>query len=179
MIARALGALLVALSLVGGGYWWGDSARGDHDAAQALTAARNKAATLAVQRTSVEHADEKSSYEIFATSSAYQKGLSDGAATQKDIVARHRSGDLSLSIPTRQAAAGSVGPEGAAAAGLGRCDGPARAELSDEAAEFLTGLASEADGVVRQLGACQADVRTLERQFRELRSQCRGEPASE
>lgn len=178
MMARALAALLVVLALVGGGYRWGDSAATNRDAAQALKAERTRAATLALAHTHVEQADAKTSFDIYANSSAYQKGLSDGAAIQNTVVARIRTGDLSLSIPTRPATAGPGGPEGAAAAGVGRCDGPARAQLSDAASEFLTGLASEADGVTRQLGACQADVRILEEQFNALRNECRGEPVS-
>lgn len=43
-------------------------------------------------------------------------------------------------------------------AGAGVGDGEARADLSPEAAAFLTGLALEADSVVRQLGTAQAVI---------------------
>lgn len=172
MMARALAALLLALALVGGGYRWGDTAATNRDAAAALVAERASSVQRAIddaQTAGAEHAD---AYNQFLVSSAYQKGLSDGSATQKSVVARIRAGDLRLSIPTRQAAAGSGGPEDAVAAGAGRCDGPSRAQLSDAAAEFLTGLASEADDVVRQLGACQADLDIQRRA-------CSGEPVNQ
>jgi hypothetical protein len=172
MIARLLTALVAALALVGGGYWWGDSAATDHAAAQALDAERAKSIRRAIADADVAQAEHKSSYDQYLISSAYQKGLTDGAATQKSVVARIRSGTLSLSIPTRPASAGTGPAVLATAAALGRCDGQARAQLSDEAAEFLTGLASEADDVVLQLGACQAIVE-------QQRHACNGEPAGQ
>jgi hypothetical protein len=168
MIARLLAALVAALVLVGGGYRWGDTAATNRAAAQALDAERAKLVARAIADDGTAKVEHKSSYDQYLISSAYQKGLSDGAATQKSVVARIRSGDLRLSIPTRPAASGSGPAVLAAAATLGRCDGQARAQLSDEAAELLTGLASEADDVVRQLGACQAIVE-------QQRQACNGE----
>lgn len=170
MIARLLAALVTALALIGGGYWWGDSAATDRAAAQALAAEQAKSLARAVADAGTAKDEHNAAYDQYLISSAYQKGLSDGSATQASVVARIRSGDLRLSVPTRPAA-GPAPQEAAAAAGAGRCDGPARAELSDQAAEFLTGLASEADAVVRQLGACQALVE-------QQRHACNGEPAN-
>jgi hypothetical protein len=156
MIARLLAALIAALALVSGGYLWGDTAATNRAGAQALNAEHARSVARAIADAGTAKVEHNAAYDQYLISSAYQKGLTDGAATQKSVVARIRSGALRLSIPTRPAAAGSGPAVPAVAATPGRCDGQARAQLSDEAAEFLTGLASEADDVVRQLGACQA-----------------------
>lgn len=156
MMARALGGLLLALALLGAGYGWGDHAATNRIAAASLAAERTKAISVAINNAHVHQLEQDSAGGLVANSMIYQKGLSDGLATKKDVVDRVRSGALSLSIPTSSAAAGAA--EGNAAAGACRCNGEARAKLSDQAAEFLTSLASEADDVVRQLSACQADL---------------------
>jgi phage gp46-like protein len=171
MTGRILAALLAALALLGGGYWWGDSAATDRAGAQALDAERTRSIGRAIADADTAQVEHKSAYDMYLISSAYQKGLTDGAATQASVVARIRSGDLRLSIPIRPAAAGSGAPTAATAAGASGCNGQARAELSDQASEFLTGLLSEADAAVLQLGKCQAIV---EKQ----REACNREPAS-
>lgn len=158
MMARALGGLLLTLALLAGGYWWGDTAATNRDAAAALGAERTAAIRQAIRTAFDRGADAKAGTDMFTVSSTYQEGLSHGVATQKDTVAHIRTGALRLSVPTGPAAAAVAAP---AAAGAGRCDGQARAQLSNEAAEFLTGLASEADDVVLQLNACQADVKII------------------
>lgn len=79
--------------------------------------------------------------------------------SQKDsVIADLRAGALRLRIPVNTAAASpacSGIPSEAYASASGR-DGETRADLSAEAAEFLIGLASEADEAVRQLTSCQA-----------------------
>lgn len=47
---------------------------------------------------------------------------------------------------------------GAVGAGAGRRDGSTGCELSSEAAQFLLGLAGDADDIARQLTACQAVI---------------------
>lgn len=108
---------------------------------------------------------------LAAASQTYQESLQHEKATHDRTVAGLRTGALRLRIELarRQTADGSgtagFGP------GAGRCDGEARAELSTAAAEFLVGLAAEADAVVHQLTACQAVV-SADRQI----NQPEGEP---
>jgi hypothetical protein len=91
-------------------------------------------------------------------SSQYQRELHHVKTDKDRIIADLRGGAYRLRIPVTSApdTCGSVAPEAAASAR--RRDGDTRAELSNEAAEFLVGLASEADEVVKQLGACQAVI---------------------
>jgi len=93
-----------------------------------------------------------------AVSAQYQEDLRDEKATRDRVVADLRSGAqrLRIELARRETAGGSGTAEGSASAG--RCDGETHAELSVAASEFLVGLASEADEVVRQLTACQAVV---------------------
>jgi len=88
-------------------------------------------------------------------SSKYQEDLKH-VKTEKDrVIAGLRDGTFRLRIPvaTRLGAYGGAASEVAFTA-CGR-DGEARTELSVEASEFLVGLASESDEVVKQLGRCQ------------------------
>lgn len=155
VLVRISGAVLLALALVGGGYWWGGDAATNHDKAQALDVERTASKKLADANARVRATEQKSAQDLAAISATYQKGLSDVVSTHKDVVARIRSGALRLSVPAR---ADTGDTAGASAAGASERDADARCQLSDTAAEFLTGLASEADGVARQLSACQAIV---------------------
>jgi prophage endopeptidase len=89
-----------------------------------------------------------------AIDAAYQKGLTDAQAKTDRTIADLRSGNLRL---RRDLAASACGAAGAPApAGVG--DGGADPGLWGATAEALVLLADEADGVVRQLTACQAVV---------------------
>ena len=91
----------------------------------------------------------------------YQEGLKHERAAKDRVIADLRSGALRLRVAVTEAN-NTDNNSGNAAATLGTGtaggDGAARAELSDAAAEFLVGLAGEADEVTRQLSACQAVV---------------------
>lgn len=93
------------------------------------------------------------------TSAQYQEDIRRVELKKDRVIADLRAGTQRLRIPiaTSPAACSGITPEAFAAAS-GR-DGGARAELSDEAAEFLVGLASDADEIVEQLKACQQVVR--------------------
>mgnify|MGYP001613099461 FL=1 len=81
--------------------------------------------------------------------------------SERDLAAA-RSGALKLRDPARAVACppASSGSQGAApGAAAGGRDGEAGSELSGAAAEFLLGLANEADDAVRQLAACQAVIK--------------------
>jgi hypothetical protein len=92
-------------------------------------------------------------------SANYDKGKADGKTELDAALARVRAG-RGLRDPGRTgcpAERGSgAGKETAGAAG--RSDAVPGAFLSQAAAEFLLGLAGEADDVARQLGACQAVI---------------------
>lgn len=120
-----------------------------------LVAAKARIKTLEDEARAQEHAHGQA---MVAASTQYQKDLSHEQATKDGVIADLRAGTRRLRIEL--AAAKATGGSGAAQAGAGpgRCDGPATAELSQSAAEFLVDLASEADTVVHQLTACQAVV---------------------
>lgn len=97
--------------------------------------------------------------DMAAAAAQYQKEKAHVEADRDRTIADLRSGALRLRIPIAAACAGTVGGTAAApGAGAGRSDDPTTAELSAAAAEFLVGLAAEADAVVNQLTACQAVV---------------------
>jgi prophage endopeptidase len=87
---------------------------------------------------------------------AYQRGLKENDDAKNTALAQLRAGRR-LFIGAQCPPAGSPVPDPAAPARSG--DGGASAELSEPAAEWLVGLASEADAVARQLAACQAVIR--------------------
>lgn len=92
---------------------------------------------------------------IVVISKNYQEDLKHVKADKDRVIAGLRGGAFRLRIPVAAPVPtlGSAAAEVAAA--TGRRDAEARAELSVEASEFLVGLASESDEVVKQLGRCQ------------------------
>jgi hypothetical protein len=95
---------------------------------------------------------------LASISSQYQKELAHVKADKDRVIASLRDGSMRLRIPVAAtvSANGGIASE-VTPATTGR-DGETRAELSVAAAEFLVGLASEADEVAKQLGACQAVI---------------------
>lgn len=155
-IAKLCATALLAAALVGVGYWWGDDAATNRAGAHALNAERAKSMQTAIDSAhtaSIEHnfGDNK-----FAISATYQKDQTDVAQLRKETVDRVRTGNQRLWIGTAPTTAGSACS--APAATIGGRDGETRAELSQQASEFLIDLASEADGVTHQLSACQAEL---------------------
>lgn len=124
----------------------------------ALRIANGQIATLQQEARDQERVHGQAMADI---ATQHQKDLKD-ARTEKDrVIADLRARNLRLRVPvvaTASAACsgGSAGPE--AGPGAGQRDGETTAELSEAAAEFFVGLASEADDVARQLSACQAVV---------------------
>lgn len=99
---------------------------------------------------------ERQHAEDMALASAhYQEDLRRVELKKDRVIADLRAGTQRLRIPiaSSPAACSGITPE-AFSATSGR-DGEARAELSGSAAEFLVGLAIDADKVVHQLTACQ------------------------
>lgn len=102
---------------------------------------------------------ERQHAEAVATiSSQFQEQLQHVKSQKDSVIADLRAGAVRLRIPVTApstSAACSGIPAEAFASAIGR-DGETRADLSVEAAEFLVGLASEADEVVQQLSSCQS-----------------------
>lgn len=93
-------------------------------------------------------------------SASFQEKLGHVESRKNSVIADLRSDNLKLRIGIKTAgrasACSSNQPEaGEATAAASGHHGTETAELSNEAAEFLIGLASEADKVVEQLTACQ------------------------
>ena len=91
----------------------------------------------------------------------HQQDLKDVRNEKDRVIADLRTRNLRLRVPvvaTTSAACSGVSSSPEAGSGTGQRDGETTAELSGPAAEFLVGLASEADDVARQLSACQAVV---------------------
>lgn len=91
-------------------------------------------------------------------SDQYQKGLKDGQNKKTDAIKRVNNGTLVL----RDKYAADCGKsEITSDPAPGRRDATPEPGLSRETSEFLIGLASEADDVVKQLTTCQADYQAL------------------
>ncbi|MGB4065364.1 MAG: lysis system i-spanin subunit Rz [Azonexus sp.] len=115
--------------------------------------------------------EQRAAKDIAAASQTYQENLSHEKALHERTVADLRAGHrrLRIELASRPPAIGDpASPTATAAAG---CDAATFGELSTAAAEFLVGLANEADTVVHQLTACQAVV-IADRQI----NQPQGEP---
>lgn len=125
---------------------------------EALRIANGRITTLQQAARDQEQAHGKAMAEI---ASQHQKDLKDAGAEKDRVIADLRTRNLRLRVPvvsTTVTACGGGGAGTEAGAGAGQRDGETTAELSGAAAEFLVGLASEADDVARQLSACQAVV---------------------
>lgn len=153
---RALvwGLLLVAAGVIG----WLDGAT--HAGAEALR--RDRVAAEVVSRRVGElqeqarAAERKHAEALAEVSRAYEEKIGERDRQRAADRAALLSGALRLRDPGPAPAGRGV----AASAGAGscRCDGRASGELSGAAAEFLLGLAADADAVADQLAACQRVV---------------------
>ncbi len=126
--------------------------------------AENKAlqATLADLQATQEKlraAERNHAAQLNAVSQNYQEQLTNEKQKLNSAIASYRAGTISLR--DKHAASDAPACAGFAAeigTGAGRRDATEGAQLSQPLAEFLIGLASEADEVVQQLTACQAIV---------------------
>ena len=107
----------------------------------------------------IREAERAHAVELQTVSNNYQQGLKHEKQKFNDVVASYRAGTISL---RDKHAAGSpaacVGFAADLSAGASGRDATEGAKLSQPLAEFLIGLASEADEVVQQLTACQEIV---------------------
>lgn len=95
---------------------------------------------------------------LAGVSAQYQEDLKHEKTKADRVIGDLRRGALRLRIPATCPDAARDGGAAATGAGSGGRDGETRAELSGAAAEFLVGLASEADAIVLQLTACQGVI---------------------
>lgn len=161
-----LGALLVVAAVVIAIYSYGRQQFGLGEGAEKarwlarenveLTTANAKITELqiAARATERDHA-----VRLAAVSAQYQEDLNHAQARKNRVIADLRAGAQRLRIPVASAGCAGAGGMPETGPGAGGRDGGATAELSQPAAEFLIGLASESDEVAHQLKACQALVR--------------------
>lgn len=161
-----LGALLVVAAVVIAIYSYGRQQFGlGEQAEKARWLARETAELAAANvkinalQTAARTAERDHAMRLAAVSAQYQEDLKHAQARKDRVIADLRTGAQRLRIPVAGAGCAGAGgmPETGPATG-GR-DGGTTAELSQPAAEFLVGLASDADQVAEQLKACQALVR--------------------
>jgi len=107
-----------------------------------------------------KYAELEYNYGILVTSYSdiYQKGLKDGQTKKSDVITRVNNGTLVLRDKN---AVRCPEPIITSDAAPGRRDASEGAELSRPLTEFLIGLTTEADDVVRQLTTCQKDYQAL------------------
>lgn len=126
--------------------------------------AENKAlqitlADLQATQEKLRIAENNHAVQLNHVSQTYQEKLTNEKQKLNNVIASYRAGTLSLrdkhATSDAPACAGIPAKTGTAASGRDATEG---AKLSQPLAEFLIGLASEADEVVQQLTACQAIV---------------------
>lgn len=157
-----LGALAAFVASVTGAFFYGQNVGAEDERVEwqarenvEITAANRKILDL----TEAARAQESlHAIELNAISTKYQEDLQNEKATRDRVVADLRNGSRVLRIPVTRTVETCGGEAGTASASTSGRDGEARADIHPAAAEFLVGLASEADAVVRQLAACQAMI---------------------
>lgn len=162
---KLLAILLLAGLLVGAFYSYGQQQFGLGETAERSKWLERENAELVAANAKIKDLEEKyrqqerdADIAIAFISSQYEKELIRVKADKDHTIAGLRDGSVRLCIPVTGTCSPGGGKASAAAVGTGTRDGGARAELSVPAAEFLVGLTSEADEVVKQLGACQAVI---------------------
>lgn len=163
--ARALAVLALVTAVVAAIYAYGQQqlGLGQKSERTAWLARDNAELTAANTRIKVLQEEYRKREQghaaaLAAVSTQYQQELIHAKAEKDRVIAGLRTGAVRLRIPI----AGPLSTTGDRAAALGTGtagrDGETRADLSTAASEFLVGLASEADEVAHQLGACQAVI---------------------
>lgn len=155
-------SLLLGTVLVAAGYAYGEKqfALGEQAERSAWQTREND--QLLAANAKIKHLEEKYRQQeqdaadaIAIISFNYQKDLKHVQAEKDRVIAGLRDGTFRLRLPAASGLHPNGGATAAVAACAPGCDAAARAELPVEAAEFLVGLASEADEVAKQLGRCQ------------------------
>lgn len=103
--------------------------------------------------------EQQHAAQLEQVATTYEKEKADVTAQKDSVIAQLRAGAIRLHDPYSPGFKAPGSPTSPAAS-TGRCDGGAGSELSQRTSEFLVGLASRADEVVKQLQACQAVVKS-------------------
>lgn len=154
-----LGALAAFVASVTGAFFYGQNVGAEDERVEwqqrenvELTAANKRI----IELTETARAQESEhAVELHAISAKYQEDLQNEKAAADRVISDLRNGSRVLRIPVTRTVETCGGEAGTAPASTSGRDGEARADVHPAAAEFLVGLASEADAVVRQLQACQ------------------------
>ncbi|MCQ4143234.1 lysis system i-spanin subunit Rz [Vogesella sp. AC12] len=165
MINSKLVPIIVVVVLLGLShglaYWSGQSAERQDQQLAAVTRERDDNAAINDLQQQLRRAESAGASQLLAAETRYQKGLLDVQTQKARILAGHAAGTARLSVPVKAASCTAASPA-ANLAGDGADPAP-RAELSNEAAEFLVGLAAEADAVAVELNRCADRVDMNER----------------
>jgi len=165
MINSKLAPIIVVVVLLGLShglaYWSGQSAERQDQQLAAVTRERDDNAAINDLQQQLRRAESAAAGQLLAAETRYREGLLNVQAEKNRILADHVAGRQRMSVPIK-AASGTTASAAANPAG-GGSDQAQRAELSNEAAEFLVGLASEADAVVVELKRCVDRVDILSR----------------
>lgn len=160
-----LGALLVVVAIVAAIYAYGQKQFGLGEQAERATWLKRDNDALVQANAKIKQLEEdaraterRHAESIAQVSKKYQEELQHAKSRKDRVIADLRAGDQRLRIPVAATGCAGGSEAGTTSASAVRRDGEARAELSDAAAEFLVGLATEADEIVHQLNACQALV---------------------
>ncbi len=158
-----LGIVIAWIASLGAVGWWQNAA--GHTAERVTWQAReNKElqdANASIKRLeeAARAAEQAHATELAKIGENHQKEIADAQAQKDRDVAAARAGRIVLRIPAPcKAADGSQPAKTPAAPGVG--DGGTTAELPRSVTEDLLSLANDADAVVRQLGECQAVIRS-------------------
>lgn len=162
---KPLAAVLLVAALIGGIYAYGQQQFGLGEEVERSAWLARENTTLTTANARIKELEDQARIKehehaqgMAKASAQYQEDLKNEKTAKDRVIADLRSGALRLRIPvTCPGAAGGSATATPGSGAVGR-DGETRAELSFEASEFLVGLTSEADEVVRQLTACQAVV---------------------
>ncbi len=160
LVILLLSALLVGMFLYYGQQQFGLGKKAERAEWLARETEQITAANLKIKsmEENYRQQEQDAATAIAVISSQHQRELHHVKADKDRVITDLRSGAYRLRIPVASAI-NTYGDNPSQAAPATNCrDGEARAELSGAAAEFLVGLASEADEVVVQLGACQAVI---------------------
>lgn len=117
-------------------------------------------AKIILLETAARAQEHQHAAQLAQVATTYEKEKADVAAQKDSVIAQLRAGTVRLHDPYSPGFKAPGSPASPAAASTGRCDGGEGSELSQRTSEFLVGLASRADEVVKQLQACQAVVKS-------------------
>lgn len=174
-MAKIIAVLALLAALIGAtiyAYHWAYDKGAEAEKLTWVTA-QNKALTdaqsaLAATNSKLQSLQAAYNTTVTDNSAAYQKGLKDGQTKKTAAIASVNDGSLVLRDKYAASCPESKADPVQTNAAPGGRDAETRPGLSRETSEFLVGLTSEADEVVKQLSACQVDYQALYNQCSNL-----------